>query len=454
MPVIGNVVNMFRASAHDDWGAFAMFTGFLVLDAVSVGTSELATYGFERALVTAGQRGILAAADEAIAAAATRVVTGGAMLLTREGITSFAGQVMERTAINAAIGAGISGIASYSRGEGFFAGAATGLAQGLIMGPVDGAVGWFFNPTCFAAGTEVVTGVEYLDEEESGEVIVRAVTAKRLSQMGKTRRLATLEKVRLKIIRYMTCAIELLKAGDWVLTRDESDAEGELILRQIEEKFERTAYNLLFLTIRSSSGQTQTLTTTNEHPVYVEGLGWIEAIDLEPGQEVLEPDGGKSTVIATRHERHLEGVAVYNFLVNECHTYFVREQGSQAEPVWVHNAEYGIGRYGRKALAGEQHHGILDAWAKANFPRYVSRASSNPAIELSAMNHGATKGVFRQWLKAKYGRPVGVKVDWRSISYGEAIELSERMFDAAKVPFAARRDYYAAFLRDILLTHR
>jgi hypothetical protein len=191
----------------------------------------------------------------------------------------------------------------------------------------------------------VVTGVEYEEEEEgNGEVIVREVTARRLSQMGKEKRAAILEKARLKIIRYMTCAIELLQAGDWVITRDESDAEGELILRQIEEKFERTAYNLLFLTIRSSSGETQTLTTTNEHPVYVEGLGWIEAIDLEPGQEVLEPDGSKSTVIATRHERHLEGITVYNFRVNECHTYFVREQASQAEPVWVHNALCGPGR--------------------------------------------------------------------------------------------------------------
>jgi hypothetical protein len=229
----------------------------------------------------------------------------------------------------------------------------------MLSGFATGAVGWFFNPTCFAAGTEVVTGVEY--EEEEG--IVREVTARRLSQMGKEKRAAILEKARLKIIRYMTCAIELLKAGDWVLTRDESDAEGELILRQIEEKFERTAYNLLFLTIRSSSGQTQTLTTTNEHPVYVEGLGWIVAQDLEPGQEVMEPDGSKSTVIATRHERRLEGITVYNFRVNECHTYFVREQASEAEPVWVHNANYGNNPFlkGKSPIPGTRSTGVARA---------------------------------------------------------------------------------------------
>ena len=28
-----------------------------------------------------------------------------------------------------------------------------------------GATGWFFNPTCFTAGTQVVVGMEYEDHE-------------------------------------------------------------------------------------------------------------------------------------------------------------------------------------------------------------------------------------------------------------------------------------------------
>jgi len=38
-----------------------------------------------------------------------------------------------------------------------------------------------------------------------------------------------------------------------------------------------------------------------------------------------------------------EGVTVYNFRVAGTHTYFVREAGSLAEPVWVHNAGAGYG---------------------------------------------------------------------------------------------------------------
>jgi len=94
------------------------------------------------------------------------------------------------------------------------------------------------------------------------------------------------------------------------------------------------------LGIRSSNGQEQTLCTTHEHPVYANGLGWVESMDLKVGDEIPEPSGGVSTVIATRQERHAEGIAVYNFRVVQAHTYFVREANSTAEPVWVHNANY------------------------------------------------------------------------------------------------------------------
>ena len=167
-------------------------------------------------------------------------------------------------------------------------------------------------------------------------------------------------------------AIETLRAGDWIVTRDQHDADGQLVLRQIEETFHRTAQHLLFLTIRSSTGQTQTLTTTNEHPVYVEGLGWIKALDLEPGHNLLEPDGGTSTVIATRHETHREGISVYNFRVNEAHTYFVREEGSTAEPVWVHNncrQRFGVDIYGNAQQTKTPGHALKLARAAINMAK-------------------------------------------------------------------------------------
>ena len=97
------------------------------------------------------------------------------------------------------------------------------------------------------------------------------------------------------------------------------------------------AFRLQFVTLQSSSGVQQTLTTTAEHPAYVLGKGWIACGKLQPGDHIQEPDGGVSTVTNLRSERHPEGVPVYNFRVHNAHTYFVRADGSEAEPVWVHN---------------------------------------------------------------------------------------------------------------------
>ncbi|WP_081960023.1 sugar-binding protein [Porphyromonas sp. COT-052 OH4946] len=93
----------------------------------------------------------------------------------------------------------------------------------------------------------------------------------------------------------------------------------------------------------------------------------------------------------------------------------------------------------------ENHHGILDVWAANNIDGYKSRASHNPTIALTKGQHDATKAVYRDWLKEKTGKPVGGKVDWTKVSAREAQQLSERMFDAAKVPQHARDEYYRKF---------
>ncbi len=66
----------------------------------------------------------------------------------------------------------------------------------------------------------------------------------------------------------------------------------------------------------------------------------ITCRELAAGDELLEPTGGVSTVLTTRYEKHPQGITVYNVRVAASHTYFVRADGSTAEPVWVHNANY------------------------------------------------------------------------------------------------------------------
>ena len=107
--------------------------------------------------------------------------------------------------------------------------------------------------------------------------------------------------------------------------------------------------------------------------------------------------------------------------------------------------EYDVLRYGDKAAGLEKHHGVMDKWATENVDGYVSRGDNTPAIALSKDNHGATKAVFRDWLEGQTGKRVGGSVDWKAVSPQEIQTLTEKMFDAAKVPAEARAAYYRAF---------
>jgi RHS repeat-associated protein len=107
--------------------------------------------------------------------------------------------------------------------------------------------------------------------------------------------------------------------------------------------------------------------------------------------------------------------------------------------------EYQVVKYGQRKLGFENHHGVLDAWAKRNIPGYVSRAYDNPAIRLSKAMHRAANEVMWDWFKEKTGAKSSYGIAWESVSPREVLDLTERMFDAAKVPQASRMEYYRAF---------
>ena len=75
-----------------------------------------------------------------------------------------------------------------------------------------------------------------------------------------------------------------------------------------------------------------TITATLEHPFWVEGIGWIDAGDLEAGDVLLSADGRRLVVQAA--VRSAGPAMVYNFTVDALHTYTVTELR-----VVVHNVE-------------------------------------------------------------------------------------------------------------------
>ena len=64
---------------------------------------------------------------------------------------------------------------------------------------------------------------------------------------------------------------------------------------------------------------------TETHPLQVKGKGWIDACNLNPGDVVYTKDWGTATVQSLNLLELDEPVEVFNFEVEDYHTYFVGE---------------------------------------------------------------------------------------------------------------------------------
>jgi hypothetical protein len=137
--------------------------------------------------------------------------------------------------------------------------------------------------------------------------------------------------------RYRSRSIESLGVGDIVLARDQNNPAAPVLPKRILDVFSRTADHLQLIRVSDGLAE-QELKTTNTHPFWVIGGGWVKARDLKSGQKVTGPDGQPLVVVSSVYEPHPEGVTVYNFKVEDSHTYFVSAENSTGPPVWVHNA--------------------------------------------------------------------------------------------------------------------
>jgi hypothetical protein len=118
-----------------------------------------------------------------------------------------------------------------------------------------------------------------------------------------------------------------VKAGERVLSRDEKT--GEVSYRQVVRTFQSEVQELV--TVKAGK---ETIKTTTNHPFWVAGKGWVAAKELAKGERLVTPDE-KTLVVGEVRVEAVRGppVAVYNFEVENTHTYFVGRSG-----VWVHNA--------------------------------------------------------------------------------------------------------------------
>ena len=73
--------------------------------------------------------------------------------------------------------------------------------------------------------------------------------------------------------------------------------------------------------------------TTPTHPFWVIGKGWVAAGDMEVGDKVYLYSGEGREIKELKFEHLDSPIKVYNFEVEDWHTYFVSEQD-----VFVHNS--------------------------------------------------------------------------------------------------------------------
>lgn len=132
--------------------------------------------------------------------------------------------------------------------------------------------------------------------------------------------------------------IEELQVGDLVWTRPADGApDAPLVLKPVTAVYVNTAYELVKLSVTDANGNVEELSVTTQHPFNSINRGWTPAVDLQVGEDILSADGRVLHVTANALEEHPEGVATYNFEVQDGHTYFVADGQGQESWAWVHN---------------------------------------------------------------------------------------------------------------------
>jgi Flp pilus assembly pilin Flp len=145
-------------------------------------------------------------------------------------------------------------------------------------------------------------------------------------------------------------AIEDVEEGDYIWSRD--DHSGALALQRVEHKFITPEREIRALTLEHEE-----LHVTPEHPFWTQ-QGWKSAKALHEGEYVeLFPDEWTRVVA---NEPLPELVTVYNFEVEDFHTYFVGNEG-----VWVHNK---YDEENPRNLNQQQRHRLRDIEERASTP--------------------------------------------------------------------------------------
>ena len=121
--------------------------------------------------------------------------------------------------------------------------------------------------------------------------------------------------------------IENIDIGDYVWAHNPET--GETKLKPVVNVFVNEATELVHVFVNDDE-----IICTNEHPFYSPVKGWIEACQLRAGDILVSLNGEYIIVEQVQHEILESPIKVYNFEVEDFHTYFV----GNGDGVLVHNS--------------------------------------------------------------------------------------------------------------------
>ena len=121
-------------------------------------------------------------------------------------------------------------------------------------------------------------------------------------------------------------AIEDIETGDLVWAKNVYT--NEITQKKVVQTFVRESKELVYVRVNGEE-----IITTPEHPFYVPKQGWTGAIHLCAGDILVLQSGKYAIVEKVQHEILELPITVYNFEVEDFHTYYVGKIG-----ILVHNA--------------------------------------------------------------------------------------------------------------------
>ena len=130
--------------------------------------------------------------------------------------------------------------------------------------------------------------------------------------------------------------------------KSRNEATGQDEARQVTTSIERLSPAVVTVALADSkTGKIETLSCTPEHPLFVQGQGWVEAGSVGIGTSIVSRAGPALEVTSLTWEKNraeelaagsagssFGGYTVYNLTVEGDHTFFV---GTSGGGTWVHN---------------------------------------------------------------------------------------------------------------------